>query len=141
MVSLGVLLVLLLVVIFFVGLWGNLLVVSLLSFTFLDVQTTLVAEFYEVIYAIEQAQKMSLTSLWLECDFAWFMLHLLLGLMFLGCFVISGILVLTTVRKSGFGFLTLFVKGMHVRLISLLTQTLFIESIFIGIIGFDLVFS
>jgi len=32
-------------------------------FVFLDVQTTLVAEFYEVIHAIEQTQKMGLTSL------------------------------------------------------------------------------
>jgi len=36
--------------------------------TFLDVQTALVAEFYGVIHAIEQAQKMGLASLWLECD-------------------------------------------------------------------------
>jgi len=38
-------------------------------FHFLNVQTVLVVEFYGVIYAIEQPQKMSLTSLWLECDF------------------------------------------------------------------------
>ena len=49
-----------------------------------------------------------------------FVVHLLLRLMFLGFFVIGGILVLITLRKSGFGFLTFFVKGMHV-LISLLT--------------------
>ena len=50
----------------------------------------------------------------------WFVLHLLLGLLFHGCFVIGGTLVLTTVGKSGLVFLTFFVKGMHV-LISLLT--------------------
>jgi len=31
--------------------------------TFLDIQTTLIAEFYEVIHAIEEAKKMGLTSL------------------------------------------------------------------------------
>jgi len=39
-------------------------------YAFLDVQTTLIAKFYGVIHAIKQAQKMSLTSLWLECDYA-----------------------------------------------------------------------
>jgi len=38
--------------------------------TFLDVQTALVAEFYGVIHAIEEAQNMGFTHLWLECDFA-----------------------------------------------------------------------
>jgi len=36
--------------------------------TFLEVQTTLVVEFYGVIHAMEEAQKMGLTSVWLECD-------------------------------------------------------------------------
>jgi len=44
----------------------------------------------------------------------WFVLHLLLGLMFLGCFVIDGILVLITVRKLGLGLLIFFVKEMCV---------------------------
>jgi len=30
--------------------------------TFLEVQTTIVAEFYEVIYVMEKAQKMGLTN-------------------------------------------------------------------------------
>jgi len=38
---------------------------------FLDIQTVLIVEFYGVIHAIKQAQKMGLTSLWLECDSAW----------------------------------------------------------------------
>ena len=37
---------------------------------FLEVQTTLVAEFYKVIHVMEEAQKMGLTNVWLECDFA-----------------------------------------------------------------------
>jgi len=36
---------------------------------FLEVQTAMVAEFYGVIHAIEEAQKMRLTNVWLECDF------------------------------------------------------------------------
>ena len=35
---------------------------------FLEVQTALVAEFYGVIHAMEEAQKMGLTNVWLECD-------------------------------------------------------------------------
>ena len=44
----------------------------------------------------------------------WFVLRLLLGQMFLGCFVINEILVLITVEKSGLGLLIFFVKGMRV---------------------------
>jgi len=44
----------------------------------------------------------------------WFVLRLLLGQMFLGCFIIDEILVLITVEKSGLGLLIFFVKGMHV---------------------------
>jgi len=35
---------------------------------FLEVQTTMVAEFYGVIYAMEEAQKMGLTNVWFEYD-------------------------------------------------------------------------
>jgi len=37
---------------------------------FLEVQTALVGEFYGVIHAMEEAQKMGLASVWLECDSA-----------------------------------------------------------------------
>jgi len=37
---------------------------------FLEVQTTMVVEFYEVIHAMEEAQKIGFTNVWLECDFA-----------------------------------------------------------------------
>ena len=37
---------------------------------FLEVQTALVAEFYGVIHAMEEAQKMGFTNVWLECDYA-----------------------------------------------------------------------
>jgi len=38
--------------------------------TFLEVRTVLVVDFYAVIHAMEEAQKMRLTNVWLECDFA-----------------------------------------------------------------------
>jgi len=37
---------------------------------FLEVQTALVVEFYGVIHAREEAQKMGLTNVWLEFDSA-----------------------------------------------------------------------
>jgi len=45
---------------------------------------------------------------------SWFVLRLLLGLVFRGCFVIDGILVLITVEKLSLGLLIFFVKGMCV---------------------------
>jgi len=38
--------------------------------TYLEVQAALVTEFYGVILAMEEAQKMGLTNAWLECDSA-----------------------------------------------------------------------
>jgi len=64
---------------------------------FLEVQTTMITEFYGVIHAMEKTQKMELTNVWFECDFV---LRLLLELMFCGCFVIDEILVLVIVGKS-----------------------------------------
>jgi len=37
---------------------------------FLEVQTTMVVEFYGVIHVMEEAQNMGLTNVWLECDSA-----------------------------------------------------------------------
>jgi len=37
---------------------------------FLEVQSAMVAEFYGVLHAMEEAQKMELTNVWLECDSA-----------------------------------------------------------------------
>jgi len=39
-------------------------------FAFLDIHTTLVAQFYEIIHVIKETKNMSLTSLCLECDSA-----------------------------------------------------------------------
>ena len=53
-----------------------------------------------------------LISSW-NVTLSWFVLRLLLGQMFLGCFVIDGILILITVKKSGLGLLIFFVKKMR----------------------------
>jgi len=108
-------------------------------FAFLEVQTAMVVEFCGVIHAMEETQKMGVLLMYsLNVILLWFVLHLLAGLVFRGCFVISGILILITVGKSGLGLLIFFVKGMRV-LISWLILDLFIENHFIGIIGFHLV--
>jgi len=57
---------LLLVVIFFVIVWMNLLVISLFFLMF----RLLWSLNFIVIYVIEQIQKMNFNSLWLECDYA-----------------------------------------------------------------------
>jgi len=44
----------------------------------------------------------------------WFVLGLLLGIMFYGCFIIDEILVLITEGKSGLELLIFFVKGICV---------------------------
>ena len=56
---------------------------------FLEVQTTLVAEFYGVRHLMEKTQKMGLANVWLECDSALVCVVLFLGQMFLGCFGIN----------------------------------------------------
>ena len=87
---------------------------------FLDVQTALVAEFYGVIHAIEEAQNMDLTNLWLECDSALvcakFTVRTNVPLMLRNRWNTC----LNCCGKSGFRFLTFFMKGMFV-LTSLLT--------------------
>ena len=83
-------------------------------FAFLEVQTTMITEFYGVIHAMEEAQRWRILMYDLNVILPWFVLHLLLGVMFYGCFVIDEILVLITVGKSGLGLLIFFVKGMRV---------------------------
>jgi len=61
----------------------------------------------------------------------WFVVRLWSGLMFHGCFVINGILVLITVRKSGLGLLIFFVKEMCIdKLANLEFITMFFFCIF-----------
>jgi len=79
--------------------------------TFFEVQNAMAAEFYGVIHAMEEAQKTGLTNVsGLNVIMLWFMMRLLLGLMFHGCFVINEILVLIIVGKSGSGLLIFFMK-------------------------------
>jgi len=74
----------------------------------------MVAEFYGLIYVWRKLKRWGLLMYDLNMILPWFMLHLLLGLMFHGCFIIDGILVLITVGKIGLGLLVFFVKGMCV---------------------------
>jgi len=59
-------------------------------------------------------KKWNLLMYGLNVILPWFVLRLLLGLMFRGCFGIDGILVLIFVGQSGLGLLIFFVKGMRV---------------------------
>jgi len=73
----------------------------------------LVIEFYGVIHVIEEAKKMGLTSLWLECDFVLVCaafttktkVHWILRNRWNTC--------LDYCEKSGLGFLAFFVKVLH----------------------------
>ena len=87
--------------------------------TFLDVQTALVAEFYEVIFALEEAQKLGLTNAWLECDSALICVVFTARTNVPWMLHIDGILVLITMEKSGLGLLIFFVKGMRDKLANL----------------------
>ena len=107
MVLLGVLLVLLLVVIFFVGVWGSLLLVSQLSLIF---RWFWLLRFMEICMPLKKLKRWVLLVYGLNVILPWFVLHLLLGLMFLGFFVIGGTLALITMGKSSLGFLIFFMK-------------------------------
>jgi len=87
---------------------------------FLHVQIALLADFMELYMLLNKLKRWVLLVYGLNAILPWFVLHLLLGLMFLGCFVIGGTHVLIIARKLGLGFLTIFVKEILV-LISLLT--------------------
>jgi len=78
---------------------------------FLEVQIAMVLEFYGVIHAMEEAQRMRLTNVWLECDSALVCVAFTVRSNVRGCFVINGILVLIIVGKSGLELLLFFMKG------------------------------
>jgi len=71
-------------------------------------------EFYEFIHAMEEVQKMRLTSVWLECDSALVCIVFTVRTNVHGSFVIDEIFVLITVEKSSLGLFIFFVKGMYV---------------------------
>jgi len=81
---------------------------------FLDVHTALVLSFMELYMLWRKLKGWGLLVYGLNVIMPWFVLHLLLGLIYRGCFVIDEILVLITMAKSGLGSLIFFVKGMHV---------------------------
>jgi len=62
--------------------------------TFLEVQTTMLLSFIELYMLWRKLKRWDLLMYGLNVILSWFVLHLLLGLMFRGCFVIDGILVL-----------------------------------------------
>jgi len=72
----------------------------------------MVVEFYGVIHAMEEAQKMGLTNVWLECDSALVCVVFTVKTNVLWLFVINEILVLITAGKSSLWLLIFFVKGM-----------------------------
>jgi len=105
---LGDILVLLLVEVFSVGVRGSLLV---LSFRLLKFSLLWLLSFMELYMLWRKLKRWGLLMYDLNVILPWFVLHLLLGLMFHGCFVIDGTLVFT-MGKSELGLLIFFVKGM-----------------------------
>ena len=64
---------------------------------FLDVQTAWLLTFMELYTLLKKLKRWVLLIYGLNVILPWFMLHLLLELMFLGCFVIGGTLGIITV--------------------------------------------
>ena len=93
-------LVLLLVEVFFVGVWENLLV---LFQRFLKFKLLWLLSFMELYMLWRKLKKWDLLMSGLNVILPWFVLRLLLGLMFRGCFIIDGILVLIFVGQLGLG--------------------------------------
>ena len=95
-------LVMLVVEVFSVGVWGSILVLSLrvLKFSLLWLLS-----FMELYMLWRKLKRWGLLMYGLNVILSWFVLHLLLGLMLHGCFVIDGILVLITMGRSGLGLL------------------------------------
>ena len=95
-------LVLLLVVIFFVRVWRNLLVFSL---CFLKFRLLWSLSFMELYMLWRKLKRWGLLMSGLNVILPWFV--------FRGCFLIDKILVLITVEKIGLGLLIFFMKGMR----------------------------
>ena len=93
---LGDILVLLLVKVFFVGVWESLLVFSLCFLKF----RLLWLSFMELYMLWRKLKRWGLLMYGWNVILPWFVLHLLLGLMFRECFIIDGIFVLITVWEN-----------------------------------------
>jgi len=107
MILLGILLILLLVVIFFMGVRESLLIVYLFSLMF---KLLWLPSFMELYMLLNKFKRWVLLVHGLNVIMFWFMLHLRLWLMFLECFVIGETLLLIIVRNH-LRFLTFFRKG------------------------------
>jgi len=77
-----------------VGVWGSLFVFSL---RFLKFRLLRLLSFMDLYILSRKLKTWGLLMYDLNVILPWFVLHLLLGLMFRGCFVIDRILVLITV--------------------------------------------
>ena len=108
---LGDILVLLLAEVFFVRVWGNLLELFL---RFLKFRLLWLLSFMGLYMLWRKLKRWGLLMSGWNVILLWFALRLLLGQMFLGCFVIDGMFVLITVGKLGLRLLILFVKEMRV---------------------------
>jgi len=84
------------------------------SMRFLKFRLLWLLSFMELYMLWRKLKRWGLLIYGLNVIMPWFVLHLLLGLLFHGCFVIDGILVLITVEKSGLGLVIFFVKEMCV---------------------------
>ena len=104
-------LVLLLVVVFFVGIWGSLLVLFL---CFLKFRPLWLLSFMKLYMLCRKLKRWSLLMSGLNVILHWFVLRLRLGLIFRRWFIIDEILVLITIGKLGLGLFIFFMKKMHV---------------------------
>jgi len=114
---LGIIQVLSLVEVFFVGVYESLLEFSLRFLTF---RLFWLLNFMELYMLLRKLRSWDLLMFGWNVTRSWFVLRLLLGQMFLWCFVIDWILVLITVEKSSLGLLIFFVKGMCVLISGLI---------------------
>jgi len=105
---LGVLLILLLVAVFFMGVWGSLLVVFLLSLIF---RLLWLLSFMKLYMSLKKLKILVLLVYDLNVILPWFVLHLLLGLMFLGFFIIGGNTCLDYCGKIRFRISHIFHEG------------------------------
>jgi len=78
---------------------------------FLEVQTAMVAEFYRVIDAMEEAQKMGLTNVWLECDSAFVCVAFIVRTNVPWMLHNRWNIVLITTGKSSLGLIIFFCEG------------------------------
>jgi len=102
----------------FRGVWENLLDLSLRPLKF---------RFMELYMLWKKLKRWGLLMSGWNVILFWFVLCLLLGQMFLGCFGINEILILITVEKSGIELLIFFVKEMQFHWYNRLPYSMFLK--------------